>query len=137
MYKSCEVVDTILHILRVNVYICNIAYTLYVYMHYTACILCIYGKCVYILYSCIYTHSVYTHIILCCTVCIYIILYIPCMHILALYCIYDVHKYTCMVYKQYVLIFFFFFGHVHSMQRFLGQGSNVCHSRDNARSLTH
>ena len=37
----------------------------------------------------------------------------------------------------------FFFGHIHGMQKFPGQGSNLCyssdpsHSSDNARSLTH
>lgn len=32
---------------------------------------------------------------------------------------------------------FFFFGHAHTMWKFLGQGSNPCHRSDNARSLTH
>ena len=31
----------------------------------------------------------------------------------------------------------FFYGCTHSMQKFLGQGSNLHHSSDNARSLTH
>ena len=29
------------------------------------------------------------------------------------------------------------FGCPHDMQKFLGQGSNPCHSSDNTRSLTH
>ena len=32
---------------------------------------------------------------------------------------------------------FFFFGCTHSIQTFQGQGSDPCHSSDNARSLTH
>ena len=33
-------------------------------------------------------------------------------------------------------VFFSPFGQARSMQKFLGQGSNLCHSSDNARSLT-
>ena len=32
--------------------------------------------------------------------------------------------------------FLFCFGHTHSMQKFLGQGLNLCHSSDNTGSLT-
>ena len=32
---------------------------------------------------------------------------------------------------------FFFFPSAHSLWKFPGQGSNSCHSRDNAESLTH
>ena len=35
-----------------------------------------------------------------------------------------------------VQMLFFFFGHTCSMQMFLGQGSNLSHSSDNAESLT-
>ena len=33
--------------------------------------------------------------------------------------------------------FDFFFGHTHSMRKFLGQGLNLCHSSDHTGSLTH
>ena len=36
-----------------------------------------------------------------------------------------------------VFIFYFIFGCAHRMRKFLGQGMNLCHSSDNARSLTH
>ena len=34
-------------------------------------------------------------------------------------------------------IFFIFFGHIHGMQKFPGQGANLHHSRDDTGSLTH
>ena len=47
---------------------------------------------------------------------------------------------TCQV--NACLFFFFFFDYTHSMQKFPGQGSNPCHSRDQSccsdtRSLIH
>ena len=37
----------------------------------------------------------------------------------------------------YLSVFYFFvFGHARSLQNFPGQGSNPCHSSDDARSLT-
>ena len=50
--------------------------------------------------------------------------------------------YVYIFYKSSV-IYLFFFGHAHSIQKFPVQGSNLCHSNhpscciDNARSLTH
>ena len=40
---------------------------------------------------------------------------------------------------QYILIilYFYFFGHVLGMWKFLGQRSKPCHGSDDARSLTH
>ena len=36
----------------------------------------------------------------------------------------------------YSLLNFFFFGHTHDMQKFPGQGSNLCHNSGNTKSFT-
>ena len=36
-----------------------------------------------------------------------------------------------------LLFFFFFFSHAHSMQNFLSQGSNLCHSCNQTHSSRH
>ena len=35
-----------------------------------------------------------------------------------------------------LIFFFFFFGDTHDMEKFPGEKSNLCHSSDNAESLT-